>query len=523
MEITDERTGLKHDYTRKGGVDYWEILAPPDAPEWAKDPAQLWNKVEAAEKRCDAQLARELDVAIPRELTHDQARELVSSFVNQEMVSRGMIACLAFHNADTDNPHAHIMLTMRRTVSGAFGPKERGWNAKELLENWREQWANGVNQALEKAGIEARVDHRRLDVQAADAEEKGDYAKAISLSRSPQIHEGKTATAMRRCGTASDRGAINDQEKNRYRVELQDFLKLTNNEAQRFMHTAQTLEEKSDAIAPRREQPTGFAERLQTQRDSAPVRVAPNTNAPQSGVKPTRTATSAKPGPVRFDRNSSAGKKDKNELAKLEALEEWVNSLNKVIQQLISDGAQIHAQHLQRVITSERTDHHFRDPFIKNELQEILTTVQRFIKDDTRFSRREQSHARARAREAETRIDLEREQDHDKKPSAFRVQQNRDWKKRREKREQEKERLKQEARRAKRQLSPEKQAAYLQKANETGKQLSEQLANFEKRYPLPKSRFSPVAPKQVGSERTLDFELDQLMRIRDPSTQKPKL
>ncbi|WP_164879061.1 hypothetical protein, partial [Xanthomonas vasicola] len=72
-------------------------------------------------------------------------------------------------------------------------------------------------------------------------------------------------------------------------------------------------------------------------------------------------------------------------------------------------------------------------------------------------------------------------------------------------------------------LSPEKQTEYLQKANETGRQLSEQLTNFEKRYPLPKSRFSPIAPKQVGSENTLDFELDKVMRVKDPSTQRPKL
>lgn len=531
MEIIDERTGLKHDYTRKARVDGWGILAPKDAPDWAKDPAQLWNKVEAAETRKDAQLARELDVAIPRELNHDQARELVSSFVQEEMVSQGMVACLAFHNFDTDNPHAHIMLTMRKAVAGSFGPKERDWNAKELLENWREQWGKSVNQALEKAGFDNRVDHRRLDVQAAEAEKKCDYAKAIALTRNPQIHEGKTATAMRRCGTASDRAAINDAEKNRYRIELHDFLKLTDQEAKQFMNATEQKKETTAPLLAQQQQHAGpvtsspFADKLQSKRDhtTAKPTQTPKAHIAPSNGKLSRATTTARLDAVRLFPGSAAGKKDKNETAKLEALEDWVNSITKCIEQMISDSARIHAQNLQHVISLERTDQHFRDPFIKNELQELLTTAQRFIKDDTRFSRREQNYARARARAAETRIDLEREQDHDKKPSAFRIQETRDWKKRREKREQEKDQLKQEERRAKRQLSPEKQAAYLQKANETGRQLSEQLTNFEKRYPLAKTRFSPVSPRQVSSENTLDFELDQLMRVEDPTEQRRKL
>lgn len=514
----DERTGLKHDYTRKGGVDGWEILAPVDAPDWAKDPAQLWNKVEATETRKDAQVARELDVAIPRELTQQQAQELVSSFVQNEMVSQGMIACLAFHNMDSDNPHAHIMLTMRKAVSGAFGPKERDWNAKEVLENWREQWGNSANQALEKAGFDSRVDHRRLNVQAAEAEEKGDYAKAIALTRSPEIHEGKTATAMKRCGTASDRAAVNEEEKSRYRIELQDFLKLTNTEAQKFMHTTTTPETKAEAAPAQQQQQqrNPFVERLEAKRDSAAI--APQSRAAAPTQQRASRATTAKLGNVRLDRSqATGGKKDKNETAKLEALEEWVNSITKCIQEMISDSAKIHAQSLQRVVTFERTDKHFRDPHIKKELQEILATTQQYIKDDTRFNRREKKYQQLKTSQHNAREDLRDEQKADAKPGVLRIQQNREWKKRREQRLDKFEEMKQEERRAKRQLSPEKQAAYLQKSNATGKQLTEQLVAFERRYPLAPVQnigAGPVAFSLQPNTPAAELEAEQAQKNR---------
>jgi len=96
-------------------------------------------------------VAREVEVALPVELTADQQRELVLGFVRSQLVDAGMVADIAIHHADGDNPHAHILLTMRDIGPDGFG-KNRAWNDKQLLEIWREQWAEHTNRALEKAG-----------------------------------------------------------------------------------------------------------------------------------------------------------------------------------------------------------------------------------------------------------------------------------------------------------------------------------------------------------------------------------
>lgn len=192
QQITDERTGLVHDYTRKGGVDHTEILTPANAPEWAHDRAKLWNGVEAAEKRKDAQLCREVEVAIPCELTPEQMRDLVREFVRAEFVNRGMVADVALHHVKSENPHAHILLTTRDIGPDGFGQKNRDWNRKELLEEWRESWERHANLALERAGHDARIDHRTLEAQGID--------------RVPQIHIGPRVVEMEARGVQTERG-----------------------------------------------------------------------------------------------------------------------------------------------------------------------------------------------------------------------------------------------------------------------------------------------------------------------------
>lgn len=172
VEILDERTGISHDYTRRSGVDETLILAPESAPSWAQDRAALWNAVESAEKRKDAQLCREVQLALPCELSADQRRALVVGFVRDQWVSRGMVADVALHapdrEGDTRNHHAHVMLTMRSVGPEGFGPKVREWNDKALLESWREAWQLHANRALELAGKSERIDHRTLQEQGID-------------------------------------------------------------------------------------------------------------------------------------------------------------------------------------------------------------------------------------------------------------------------------------------------------------------------------------------------------------------
>jgi Ti-type conjugative transfer relaxase TraA len=172
--LHDERLDRDHDFTNKSGVVHSEVLLPDGAPEYLADRATLWNAVEAGEKRKDAQLSREVEFAIPREMDQTQGIELARDFVQREMVDRGMVADLNVHwDIGPDGmakPHAHVMLSMREVGEDGFGAKVRDWNRTELVEHWREAWADHVNERLARLDIDARIDHRRLDAQGIDLE-----------------------------------------------------------------------------------------------------------------------------------------------------------------------------------------------------------------------------------------------------------------------------------------------------------------------------------------------------------------
>ncbi|MDQ1902835.1 MobQ family relaxase [Paracoccus sp. WLY502] len=201
--IHDQRTGLSFDYRARSGVEHVEILAPERSPEWVQDRAALWNAVERTETRKNSQVAREIRVALPAELDRDQRIELVRHFCQRSFVDRGMVADIALHapgrEGDERNHHAHILLTTREIGPEGFSTKNRNWNAKELLEDWREAWARDSNHALERCGHEARIDHRTLEAQreealerSVQARERGDEAlalretvRAVELDRKP--------------------------------------------------------------------------------------------------------------------------------------------------------------------------------------------------------------------------------------------------------------------------------------------------------------------------------------------------
>jgi Ti-type conjugative transfer relaxase TraA len=182
--LHDDRLDRDHDFTNKAGVVHSEILLPEGAPERFSDRATLWNEVEATEKRKDAQLAREVEFAIPREMTQAQGVALTQDFVRAEFVDRGMIADLNVHwdiGADTlAKPHAHVMLTMREVGEDGFGQKARDWNRTELVEQWRERWADHVNARLAELDIDAHIDHRSLEAQGIDLEPQDKIGPAAS-------------------------------------------------------------------------------------------------------------------------------------------------------------------------------------------------------------------------------------------------------------------------------------------------------------------------------------------------------
>ena len=193
--LFDERTGLAHDYSRRRDkIPDVFVMAPSSAPGWVHDQAKLWNAVEAVERRKDAQLVREVNVALPRELDLEEQVGLLREYVQDAYVSCGMVAGVAVHAHDVKNPHAHIMLTTRDIGPEGFGKKNRSWNDREMLETQRERWAEACNRRLSLAGHEVRVDHRTLEAQGVE--------------RLPTVHLGPNVIRMERRGISTDRGEI---------------------------------------------------------------------------------------------------------------------------------------------------------------------------------------------------------------------------------------------------------------------------------------------------------------------------
>ena len=260
QKLVNEQDGRTHNYEKKGGVEYSEIEIPENAPKWMKeenqkireldlqikesqtkinkldkeDPTEqtqsaraeelqkieqaqnerneiqrdlrekIWNEVENVEKGPKARTAREIEVALPRELTREQQKELMRAYIKENFTDRGMIADWAIHDKGDGNPHCHILLTTREMErDGKWKAKSRkeydldkdgnkiklksgewkshkvdlnDWNKTETLEKWRENWAKDVNRELERHGHEARIDHR-------SNQERG-------IDREPTIHEG---------------------------------------------------------------------------------------------------------------------------------------------------------------------------------------------------------------------------------------------------------------------------------------------------------------------------------------------
>ena len=195
--IVEARTGDVHDYRRRSGVDHCEIMAPRGAPGWCKKRAQLWNRAEDAERRIDGQVGRQVELALPRELSLKQRRRLVRGYVRKNFTRRGMVADIAYHDQDGKNPHVHMLLTMRLLAGEAFSSKkQRDWNKRDCLGAWRNNWERHVNGFLRRAGCPNRVDHRTLTEQRADAIEAGDEDLATQLDRAPGQHFGSAATAI---------------------------------------------------------------------------------------------------------------------------------------------------------------------------------------------------------------------------------------------------------------------------------------------------------------------------------------
>src|SRR6202050_3578018 len=187
QSLEEDASGITHDYTRKVGVEHSEILAPEGAPNWVFDRAALWNAVEGTEKRKDAQLAREVEVGLPIELDDASQVALLRDYVRREFVARGMVADFSIHRDDPNNPHAHILLTMRRLTAQGFGLKERSWNERAKLLDWRRGWEEVTNESWAHAGLAVRIDHRSLKAQGLTLEPGRKIGVGLERQRSGEL------------------------------------------------------------------------------------------------------------------------------------------------------------------------------------------------------------------------------------------------------------------------------------------------------------------------------------------------
>ena len=231
-KIKNEYDGIVHDFTRKGGIAHTEILLPQNAPQEFSGRGTLWNSVEKIEKSKNSQLAREIEVALPKELDREKQIELVREYVKENFVKVGMCADIALHDKNDGNPHAHILLTMRPlnedTTWGAKSKKEyildengekvklkngnyktrkintTDWNEQDKAEEWRKAWADITNKYLEENSIQEKVDHRSYQRQG--------------IEQIPTIHMGVSASQMEKKGIATDRGNINREIKHQNKI-----------------------------------------------------------------------------------------------------------------------------------------------------------------------------------------------------------------------------------------------------------------------------------------------------------------
>ncbi|ANH08965.1 Ti-type conjugative transfer relaxase TraA [Shinella sp. HZN7] len=233
-----EREARTIDYTRKQGLLHEEFVIPADAPEWLRSmiadrsvagaSEAFWNKVEAFEKRSDAQLAKDVTIALPLELTAQQNIALMRDFVDRHIRSKGMVADWVYHDAP-GNPHVHLMTTLRPLTEDGFGAKKvavvgpdgnavRNDAGKIVYELWagstddfnsfRDGWFACQNRHLALAGLDIRVDGRSFEKQGIDLE--------------PTIHLGVGTKAIER---KADRAS---KPLELERVELQDARRAEN-------------------------------------------------------------------------------------------------------------------------------------------------------------------------------------------------------------------------------------------------------------------------------------------------------
>ena len=270
-KLYNDETGIIHDFTKKGGVIINEIMLPANAPERYEEREILWNEVQKIEKRSDAQFAREVEVALPAEMSRTEQIECVRNYIQENFINKGMIADWALHDKHDGNPHAHIMLTMRgldehekwlqkqKTVFAnskneagraiynpelpVYDPKERESTSKYRIpvldengeQKTRVRKGKGTEYLWEKISIPLNDwnDHSQAELWRSswadhcnkylDKEHQIDHRsyERQGIDNEPTIHEGVTARQIELEGKVADRCQVNREIKERNSIREQ--------------------------------------------------------------------------------------------------------------------------------------------------------------------------------------------------------------------------------------------------------------------------------------------------------------
>lgn len=210
-KLHSERYNKTNEYKRLVQPESF-ILTPKNAPNWANNRERLWNEVEKTEKQKNSQLCREVNIALPIELSNKEQNELAKRFCQEALVDEGMVADVSIHRDDVNNPHFHVMLTLREfKPNGEWDAKaskmklengkekrinKNNWGDRDTFNKWRKEWADYANESLERNGFDQRISHLSH--------------KKLNKQEMPTIHEGQTARKM---GDRSDRISINKEIK----------------------------------------------------------------------------------------------------------------------------------------------------------------------------------------------------------------------------------------------------------------------------------------------------------------------
>lgn len=210
-KLFDEKENRGYFYARRVTPEAF-ILTPENAPEWASDRQKLWNEVEKKDRKANSRYAKEFNVALPVELTNEEQKTLITKFVQETFVDKGMVADVAIHRDHEENPHAHVMLTNRPfNPDGSWGlksktqyildkngkqlltkngnPKQRkiwlvDWDKPGKVEEWRTAWANEVNSLFQAKGMPERISEKSYEEQG--------------IEKTPTKHEGHNSQTKER-------------------------------------------------------------------------------------------------------------------------------------------------------------------------------------------------------------------------------------------------------------------------------------------------------------------------------------